>query len=629
MIFRAFTRMSGIGHTCPATPRTKLARTLATVLLLGAFALFDALSSPVRADDDATAAPADEATGETAGAATNGASNGATDQAAGGAVDDLTETDALDDESGAEESLAVDGRAALERLRYIQTVIGGKVAERSALGERIEAANEQDKADLRRQADELSRDIRELRSTLETLATGGVDSSLFVAEPAEAEKGNWREDVALIAQPIIDSLKELTEKPRRIAEINDAIAARQRELDTAARALEGLAPEIALEPDGDLGETLGNLVRTWTKRRDDAADAIEIARFQIAELEGDRSLPRTIWEAVVDFVKGRGLTIALAALAAFSVWRGIGFLMRGYRAKLLDRSEPESRTRYRLAEYSVHALTFLLILVAVFVVFYERGDVLLLGLLILLIVGLALGIRNLLPRYVLEARLLLNIGPMREAERVVLRGLPWRVESINMYTVFRNPELHGVLRMPLYQLHEVSSRPSGKDRWFPTSRGDVVLLEEDPVPLEVIEQNPDTVELRELGGQVRSIPSATFYRMAMNNLTRGGSFGVRGEFRVDYRHQNEASGRVPRVLREALRHALAESDLAPFVRDVLVEPKAAGDSSLDYWLFATLDSRAAKSFERVERMLQGACIEACTREGWTIPFPQLSLVRRA
>ena len=331
---------------------------------------------------------------------------------------------------------------------------------------------------------------------------------------------------------------------------------------------------------------------------------------------------------MVGFVQGRGLTIVLAVLAALGVWAGIRFLMKGYRAKLLDKSEPESRTRYRLAEYSVHALTFLLILVAVFVVFYERGDVLLLGLLILLIVGLALGIRNLLPRYVMEARLLLNIGPMREAERVIHRGLPWRVESINMFTVLRNPELHGVLRIPLAEFHGVSSRPAGRDHWFPTSRGDVVLFDGDNTPFEVIDQNPDTVELRERGGQIRTIPSETFYNTTMTNLTRSGTFGVSGEFRVDYRHQPAAIEEVPRVLREAVRGALAHSDIAGFVRDVLVEPKAAGDSSLDYWVFVTMDSRAAKSFMRIERMIQGACIEACTREGWTIPFPQLSLARR-
>ena len=91
----------------------------------------------------------------------------------------------------------------------------------------------------------------------------------------------------------------------------------------------------------------------------------------------------------------------------------------------------------------MHAGTGLLMLVAVFVVFYQRGDVLLLGLMILLFVGLALGARQVLPQYVNEAKLLLNIGPMREGERLVWHGLPWRVESINMYTVLRNPELHG------------------------------------------------------------------------------------------------------------------------------------------------------------------------------------------
>lgn len=526
---------------------------------------------------------------------------------------------ALDDKAEA--------RAMLERLRYIQNVISNKLAERSTLGERIEAANEQDKDDLRRQAEDLSGEIDELRRTLETLATGGVDSSLFVAA-APNEESDWREDVALIAQPVIDSLKELTEKPRRIAALNDVVAERQKEFETAELALDGLAPEMALEPDGDLGKTLTTLVRTWKKRRDDAADAIEIARFQISDLQGDKSLPQTIWETVVDFVRGRGLTLVIAVLAALSVWRGIRFLMRGYRRRLLDKSAPESRTRYRLAEYSVHALTFLLILVAVFVVFYERGDVLLLGLLILLIVGLALGIRQLLPQYVREARLLLNIGPMREAERVIYRDLPWRVESINMFTVLRNPELHGVLRIPLAEFHGFTSRPAGKDRWFPTSRGDVVLFKESNTPFEVIDQNPDTVELKELGGQIRSIPTTTFYNLTLTNLTRSGTFGVTGGFRIDYKLQDEATHGVPRILRDAVREALAHSDLAEFVRDVLVETRQAGDSALTYWIFVTMDSRAAKSFMRIERLIQGACIEACTEQGWSIPFPHLSIVQK-
>ncbi len=517
--------------------------------------------------------------------------------------------------------------AKLERLGYIQQVLTQKLEERSELGETIEAANEQDKDDLRRQADDLTNDIQQLRTTLESIAIGGVDTSLFVVEEKE-EKGNWREDVALIAQPVIDSLKDLTEKPRKLAELNDTIALRQQEVDTANQALNNLTPAADLQPEGELGKSLDRFIKLWSSRRDDAQSAIEIARIQIAELQGDKSITETIFDALTGFVKGRGLTIVLAIVAASIVWFGVRFLMRGYRAALADNSNAESRTRYRLAAYSVHALTFILILIAVFVVFYERGDVLLLGLLILLIVGLALGIRNLLPQYVSEARLLLNIGAMRESERITYRGLPWRVESINMYTVLRNPELHGVLRIPLAEFHGVSSRPAGKDRWFPTSRGDVILFPDHSL-LEVIDQNPDTVELKQRGGQMLSLPSADFYTREMINLTRSGSFGVTSTFRIDYQHQAISMSRVPKLLRDAINQAFEHSDLADFIKDISVEMQEANDSSLDYWLFATCDSKAAKSYLRIERIMQSACIEACTRESITIPFPHLSIVQKS
>lgn len=537
-----------------------------------------------------------------------------------------TPGDPADATNSSSNKQAADATQTIERLEYIQDVLSQKLAERTQLGERIELANEQDKTDLRRQADELTSDIQQLRTTLESIAIGGVDTSLFVTREEEPE-GDWREDVALIAQPVIDSLKELTEKPRRLKELNDLIALRQLEMDTANEALTNLAPELERSTSADLDETLQRFVKTWEGRRDDARSAIDIAQFQIADLQGDKSIPQTIVEALIGFVKGRGLTIVLAVLAGLAVWFGVRFMLRGYRASLLDKTTPEGRTRYRLAAYSVHALTFVLILIAIFVVFYERGDVLLLGLLILLIIGLALGVRNLLPRYISEARLLLNIGAMREAERIVYRDLPWRVESINMYTVLKNPELHGVLRIPLAEFHGVSSRPIGKDSWFPTSRGDIVLMDNETL-LEVIEQNPDTVELRHRGGQIISVPSSEFYKKAMTNLSRGGSFGVINKFGVGYELQEKSHDAVPKALRDRVRQALQSSDLSEFVKDVLVEFSQVSPSSLDYWIFVTMDSKAAKSYLHIQRLVQSACVEICTEEQWPIPYPHLSVVRK-
>ena len=132
--------------------------------------------------------------------------------------------------------------------------------------------------------------------------------------------------------------------------------------------------------------------------------------------------------------------------------------------------------------------------------------------------------------------------------------------------------------------------------------------------------------LRERGGQVVTQPSADFYSRQMTNLSRGATFGVEMRFGLDYAEQARATGEVPKVLRTAVRDALGRSDVAERVKDVVVELDRAGDSSLVYWLFVTMDSRAAKSWLRIRRLIQHACVEACTAEGWTIPFPHLSIV---
>ena len=48
---------------------------------------------------------------------------------------------------------ARDNQERLERLNYIQEVLTSKIENRRALGDQIESANEQDKADLRKDAD--------------------------------------------------------------------------------------------------------------------------------------------------------------------------------------------------------------------------------------------------------------------------------------------------------------------------------------------------------------------------------------------------------------------------------------------------------------------------------------------
>jgi len=516
--------------------------------------------------------------------------------------------------------------AKVQQLRFIQSALDAKVAKRRELGEQIASANEQDKSDLRRIANELTSDVMQLRTTLETIATDGVDRKLF-EKAAKDKKKDWREDVSLIAQPVLDSLKEITEKPRRVKELNELIELKNAEIDVSKVALANLATIPKSDETQLLHGSLLTLKNKWQKRLDDAESTIALANIQLKGLAGDQSLSESIYSALVKFAKGRGLTIVMAIAAAWFVWFCVRLLLKVYQHTLLNKRQKDSRTRYRLAKYSVQAMTFSLILIAVFIVFYERHDVLLLGLLILLIVGFVLNAKQLLPRYAREARLLLNLGAMREGERVIYNDLPFRVESINLYTMFKNPELDGSFRIPLAELTKLTSRPITNDTWFPTSAGDVIFLGKGNL-LEVHSQNPDTVELKKRGGELLSIPTAQFYTMSMTNLTRSGTFGVTSSFGVDYNHQQISTNEIPQQLKQAVSTAIANSDLAEALQEVRVELAEAANSSINYWIFVTMHSRVAFSYFRVERIIQSACIEACGRCGWTIPFPHIALVKK-
>ena len=112
---------------------------------------------------------------------------------------------------------------------------------------------------------------------------------------------------------------------------------------------------------------------------------------------------------------------------------------------------------------------------AALMVLYVVGDILLLALGVILVLLILLGLRNYLPRFINETKLLLNVGAVRERERVIYQGLPWMVRTLGMYSRLYNPALEGLLRVPMSDMLELVSRPYREDEpWFPTQVNDWV-----------------------------------------------------------------------------------------------------------------------------------------------------------
>ena len=266
--------------------------------------------------------------------------------------------------------------------------------------------------------------------------------------------------------------------------------------------------------------------------------------------------------------------------------------------------------------------TAILIVFAILMVFYVRGDVLLLTLALIALAGGALTLRQTLPRYAAEIRLLLGVGPVREDERVILNGVPFKVDSLSIFTVLRNPVLEGFIRMPLHEMNEHISRPATKEPWFPCQPGDHVLLASGSLA-RVIRQTIELVEVAVVDSIMR-IRTRDFIEQNVRNLSREG-FGIACTFGIDYQHQAISLNTVPELFKTAITEYFERAGLKDDIKDILVEFNSAGNSSLDYRIYMVLKGTAANAYYRAQRMVQQACVDTCNNQGWVIPFTQVTV----
>ena len=325
-----------------------------------------------------------------------------------------------------------------------------------------------------------------------------------------------------------------------------------------------------------------------------------------------------------EFFSGRGLS-ALLAVAGFVVTYFSLASVAGLIGRVFLRRR-ETRTR-RLAEVGgilFRVFSLLAAILAAMAVLYVRGDWLILGLLILLLFGVVLALRNSFPRYVDELRILLNLGGVREGERVLYNGIPWRIKSLNYYSTLHNPLLRGgTIRVPIGEMTELQSRQFVKEEpWFPSRENDFVILDGD-VFGKVLLQTPEMVQLQVIGS-TKTFAVADYLGQHPRNLSLDG-FAVPLTFGLDYRHQDDILTNIVTRMREYLQEQIDQQGFRTHLKDLIVDFNEAASSSLNLIIVAVFDGAAAEQYWSIRRFLQRTAVEACSRYGWTIPFDQLAL----
>ena len=492
--------------------------------------------------------------------------------------------------------------------------------QRSALHDAID---DRERARIYKEIDRLTQDLDSLQTALEMLATDGVDLSLFGVK--EEAAFNWRSELQSVFEPILAELRRLTERPRKIERLRNDQAYYRERLEVAENALVKVTRNRESAPTPELTQAFETIEQRWRQRRDDLRNRYDLTSYELGEtLSPSSRSQRDPLEALQDLFTGRILNLALAVGAAVMVFLILRLLAGVYERRVMTRARRRGVFAARVGNLLFYLLTAVLVLLSAMAVLYVRGDWVLLGILLILLVGAGWALQKSLPGYLTEAKLMLNLGAVREGERLIYAGLPWRVDTLSFYATLVNPLLQGgTLRIPVRRLVEYYSRAFDADEpWFPTRTGDFIMLDDNTFG-QVLVQSPECVQLQVQGAR-KTYGVSDFLARNPRDLTLQG-FTVAVTFGLDYTHQGGVTREIQTRLEHTFRAALAHSGAADHLTSFTLEFKEASASSLDFLAIAAFAGAAAGNYFALQRLLQRIAVDACNEHGLVIPFNQLTV----
>ena len=466
--------------------------------------------------------------------------------------------------------------------------------------------------------------LSELKVKFEKIATG-VDTSTIQINRTK-QNSTIGEDLQLIIKPLIYGAKQATADMRKKAKLQEESEYYQNILPKALKASESIEILLKSPKSKPLKKEFLKLKRYWKQQITLISSNLNASLYQLDMLEKkDLSFSQSLKISTKEFFEERGRFLLEGAVAFVSVITILEIITLLF-VKLFPKTVKSNRNFYiRFGGLVYKIVTLLLSILAPMGVFYYEEDWVLFSMGLLALFGIAWTFRHLMPKLWQQTRLLLNIGSVREEERIYYQNLPWRVKNINIFTVLENPDSGVRLRIPIEEMVGLTSRPSSKyEPWFPCRINDWVLLSNEYYG-KVVGVSLEFIELVDVGGGHRIFIISDFLSLSPLNLST--DFRIISSLGISYRHQKEATREIPEILERFILKKIIEEGYKESLKKLIVQFDNAGDSSLNIKIIANFKGESAPLYFRLKRAIARWSVEACSQYNWEIPFPQMTLHR--
>jgi hypothetical protein len=438
-------------------------------------------------------------------------------------------------------------------------------------------------------------------SQLQRARNNFIATASEVELPAPEQKRPEKRDLVQETQdliaPVFDAVRRVSEKPRRIEALRTGIFYLNDRIAQVNKAIVALDRTIRAKTYPIYQHELEDAMSGLRHDRDVLQVRVDAMERKLNVEEEDR---RTIFQIVVDgakdFVKSKGKNILISFLVFFGVlWLLLSIKRLFFRSKFVH-----SRMRhFNLPFHTVYNLVAgLAAIFSVILTLHLLNDWFLATIVLLIVFAVFWAVKSVVHHFIHEIRLLFNLGPVKQGERVIWQGVPWLVQSLSLRTVLVNEALQGgSIALPATIIGTLFSRMTVEgEPWFPTLVGDYVLLDETVIVA--------------TGNARKHYATSVFLSKNPQNFSHG--FEV--EAAVEIQHESAA----PRLdkLRPALLGAVTSrlSDRLkgsdPELKSLELQLSALGLRNTQIHLRAQAVGRLAPQREALRRELQSIACEA-------------------
>ena len=482
-----------------------------------------------------------------------------------------------------------------------------------------QAVSESEKNELKGQLLKLQNELRSTTRNLDIIASGADISSL---DQPVAEDFNFSKELFGLLKPALDEMKEMTSNVRQKSDLREKIVQLEERLQTVEDAIINIQTLLDASTDKAVRQSLKLIGDNWRKQKGLMLGELQAARLQLEKLEeSETSLTEASQSYLKSFFAKRGRYLAGALLVVLVI-----LLLSHLSYKAMFRYIPGFRKKHRsfrmrVIELIHRVLTIILVILGPMAVFYVVEDWVLFSLGILILLGISLTLRKTLPSYWHQVQLFLNIGSVREGERILLDGLPWQVDQINFFCILVNPIADLKQRVSISDLVGQKSRPGRQDEpWFPCRKGDWVLLSSG-VRGKVIGISSEFVQLVERGGSQVTYLMSDFLSSSPRNLAT--NFRIKETIGLSYTLQHDITTTILETLHQYIHQQIHIEGYGEQLLNLRVEFERANDSSMDLVVIADFRGELGDLYNRLRRAIQRWCVDACSENNWQIPFPQM------